>query len=293
MEKINPTTYTKKGFDDRIVRYEEIHKVKSSDYEALVEAIDVPENATVFEGCAGYADVSQHILEATKGYKIKPEIYIQDESLVQMNRAKEELNIPDNHMILGDIRATGMKDNFFDRVFIKMGVHELPEKEQPMVFSEMYRILKPGGKFVIWELSLNKDTQEIFQDIVRKKDDLSGFESMVKNRYFQRHDELVGLFDNAGFKNIKDDYKMRYTFNPRGRFNEMISKDRLDILRSKGEVFIEDEKELKEVAENRVIELSNYIRHRISEDQKSLVNFNDIGNDVEITVDKIIMSGIK
>lgn len=125
-----------------------------------------------------------------------------------------------------------------------MGVHELPKDEQPRVFAEIYRILKPGGKFIIWELSLNNDYQEIFQDIIRKKDELSGFDAMVNNRYFQRHDELEALFFEAGFLDIKDEYKMRYIFNPRGRFEELVSKDRLELINLKGKLSVEDEQVL-------------------------------------------------
>jgi ubiquinone/menaquinone biosynthesis C-methylase UbiE len=293
METIKRTTYTKKSFDDRIVRYEEIHKVKEQDYKALIEAIDPQEGEKIFEGCAGYADVSKRICEATKEYKVKPEIYIQDESLVQMNRAKTELALPEDHMLLGDIRTIEMSDNSFDKAVIKMGVHELLKNEQRKVFAEIYRILKPGGKFVIWELSLNKDNQEIFQDIIRKKDELSGFETMVNNRYFQRHDELEVLFFEAGFQDIKDEYKMRYTFNPQGRFEELVSKDRLELIKLKGKLSEEDKQELKQKSEERVMCLVDYIRGRIPEDKKPLVDYKDLGNDLEITVDKIIMSGTK
>lgn len=39
--------------------------------------------------------------------------------------------------------------------------------------------------------------------------------------------------------------------------------------------------------------LVDYIRGRLPEDKKSLVNYKDLGNDLEITVDKVIMSGTK
>ena len=285
--------YKKKGFDDRIVRYEKIHKVKDQDYEELINAIDIKEGEVIFEGCAGYADVSKHIVESTKDFKEKPEIYIQDESLVQMNRAQEELELPKDHMILGDIRSTGMDENKFNKTVIKMGVHELPKDEQPKVFKEMYRILKADGEFIIWELSLDEDTQKIFQDIIHKKDELAGFDAMVNNRYFQRHDELQVLFQNAGFKDIKDEYNMRYVFNPKGRFEEFISKDRLQMLNEKGNLSDQDEQELNRRAQERVDSLIEYIKQRIPENIKNKVEYKDLGDDIEITVNKIIMSGKK
>ena len=285
--------YKKKGFDDRIVRYEQIHHVKDSDYEALIKAIDPKEGEIIFEGCAGYADASKYIIEATKNFNQKPQLYILDESLIQTERAKKELQLPENHVIVGDIRETGMSENSFDKTIIKMGIHELLKEEQQKAFTEMYRILKPGGKFVIWELSLNDKNQKVFQDVLRKKDELAGFNDLVKNRYFQKHDELQSLFENAGFTEIKDEYNIRYTFNPKSRFEELVSKDRLEMLREKETLSQENEQELKRMAQERVNALIQYIRQRVSEEAKVIVDFKDLGDDIEMSFNKIIMSGEK
>lgn len=285
---------TKPGFNDRIVRYEQIHKVKDADYEALINVIDPQPGEIIFEGCAGYADISKRIIKSTESFEKKPDLYILDESPVQIERARKELEtFPENHIILGDVRKTGMPAEKFDKVIIKMGVHELPKEEQPKVFSEMYRILKPEGKFIIWELSLSEETQKAFQDILRKKDELAGFDAMVENRYFQRHDELQKLFESAGFMDVKDEYKIRYVFDPKGRLEELISKDRREMLEEKGALSEEDEKELHRRAQERVSTLIAYIRERVSDDIKEKIEYKDLGDNIEMTFDKIIMSGIK
>ena len=289
----NKKQYTKKGFDDRIVRYEQIHKVKEKDYEALLGSIDPKEGDIIFEGCSGYADVSKRILDNSKNFKSKPEIYLLDESLVQLDRARQELEIPEDHITLGDIRSTGLPDGIFNKTIIKMGIHELPKDEQPKVFMEMHRILKPGGKFITWELSLNAKTQKAFQDILRKKDELAGFDAMVENRYFQRHDELKQMFKDAGYKEIKDEYNIRFIFDPKGRFEELISKDKQRLLREKRALTQEDETELKRLAQERVDALIAYIRERVTDDLKELVDYKDLGDNIEMTFDKVIMSGLK
>lgn len=289
----NYMTSKKKGFDDRIVRYDKIHRIKDEYYKALIDAIDPQENDVIFEGCAGYADVSKHILAATSHMSEKPEIYIQDESVVQLNIAKQEVSLPDDHILLGDIRTTGMPDGKFNKVVIKMGVHELPKNEQPKVFREMYRILKDGGKFVIWELSLDEETQEVFQEIVKKKNELAGFDQIVNNRYLQRHDELVSLFEGVGFREIKDEYKIRYTFSAKGRFEELISKDRKQLLEKQGKLTNQDERELASKASDRMEQLLNYMRKRVPVELREKVQYKDSGDDVEVTVNKVIMSGRK
>lgn len=285
------------GFDTRIVRYEEIHKVTGKEYKALVKAIDPQPGEAILEGCAGYADVSQHIIEATEDFDEKPEIYILDESPVQIARARKELGtLPDDHVLIGDVRETGLPGNKFDKTIIKMGVHELPQREQSKVFAEMNRVLKPGGRFIIWELSLDQDTQKVFQDVIRKKDELAGFDLLVANRYFQRHDELEKLFEEAGFEDVKDEHHIRYVFNPKGRIDELVSKERLQMKSEKGDLSSEDEEALHRLGQQRVDALIKYIRERaaaLPEEVRQKIEYKDLGNDIEMTFDKIIMSGRK
>ena len=285
------------GFDTRIVRYEEIHKVTGKEYEALIKAIDPQPGEAILEGCAGYADVSQHIIEATQDFDEKTEIYILDESPVQIARARKELGtLPDGHVLVGDIRETGLPDNKFDKAVIKMGVHELPQQEQPKAFAEINRVLKPGGKVIIWELSLDQDTQKAFQDVIRKKDELAGFDLLVANRYFQRHDELEALFEDAGFEEVKDEHHIRYVFNPKGRIDELVSKERLQMKNEKVDISPEDEETLHQLGQRRVDALIAYIRERVAtlpEEIRQKIEYKDLGDDIEMTFDKIIMSGRK
>jgi len=285
--------YNKKGFDDRIVRYQKIHKISDEQYAALLKAIDPMEGEKIFEGCAGYADVSKHLLQTTAHFTKKLEIFIQDESKTQLEIARREVSLPEDHILLGDVRNTGISENTFDKTIIKMGVHELPKEKQSKVFTEMYRILKPGGKFVIWELSLDADTQEVFSDVVKKKNELAGFDQIVQNRYLQKHEELVSLFENAGFTNIKDEYFIRYNFNAKSRFDEMISRDRKLLLETKGAISKTDETELQMKAVTRVNELLDYMRKRIPVELREKVLYKDSGDDVELTVNKVIMSARK
>ena len=53
------------------------------------------------------------------------------------------------------------------------------------------------------------------------------------------------MFKDAGFKEIKDEYHIRYTFNPKGRFEEFISKDRLQMSDENGSLSKDNEIELK------------------------------------------------
>ncbi len=279
--------------DVRVVNFKHIHRITVAHYQALLKAVDPKEGDVILEGCAGYADVSRQIIKATNDLKNKPEIYLVEESPVQVARISSELQLPANRIIVGDVRQTKLPSEKFDTVIIKMGVHELSKNEQPKVFAEMSRVLKSSGKFIVWGFSPTNETQEIFQRIVRKKDELSGFESMAKNRYFHSYDELWRLYKGAKFQNIKDEYRMRYTFDPKDRFDELVSKDRMQMLAEKDALDDNDEEELRTRAKERVASLVAYIREQVTDGLKDVLEYKDSGDSVEVTFDQVIMSGRK
>lgn len=154
--------------------------------------------------------------------------------------------------------------------------------------------MKPGGKLIIWELSLpNDETQKLFQEIIREKDRICGFDFLVENRYFQKHSELVELFNQSGFKNIKDEFPIKSHLSMERRLSEFVSKDRLEIIRTKGRIEHEDENLLSQFAYERLKKLCEYIREKMPEHLKEKLQFKDSGSNIEFVVDKIIMSGKK
>ncbi len=284
----------KRGFDDRIVKYEYIHGNQEQDFKNLITAIDPKETDIILDGCGGYMDISKRILNQFINNDRKPEIYVWDESSVQLERAKAENILPEDHLLQGDIIDISFPDNMFDKVVVKMGMHEIPLEKQKIAFQECYRVLKPGGKLIIWELSLpNDETQKLFQEIIREKDRICGFDFLVENRYFQKHSELVELFNQSGFKNIKDEFPIKSHLSMERRLSEFVSKDRLEIIRTKGRIEHEDENLLSQFAYERLKKLCEYIREKMPEHLKEKLQFNDSGSNIEFVVDKIIMSGKK
>lgn len=126
----------KRGFDDRIVKYEYIHGNQQSDFQNMITAIDPKETDIILDGCGGYMDISKRILNQFINNDRKPEIYVWDESSVQLERAKAENILPEDHLLQGDIIDISFPDNMFDKVVVKMGMHEIPLEKQKIAFQE-------------------------------------------------------------------------------------------------------------------------------------------------------------
>lgn len=200
----------KNGFDKRVVNYEEIHGIQEVDSASLVEAVDPKPGQAILDAMCGYGAAAKGVLEREPGVQV----YLMDESPVQLNRARTGLPcISEEYFFEKSIIYSEFPSSFFDTVVIKMGIHEVPKDDQGKVFNEVRRILKPEGKLVVWDIMLpNPQTQELFQKIIRKKDELAGYELLALNRYFFTEEEFLRNAKNAGFNTITEKHVINYQF---------------------------------------------------------------------------------
>ncbi len=280
-------SYRPGTFDSRIVQYEKVHQITDEQITALIEAVDLKPGQKILDGCAGYGSVTKWILKAATADSC--EFYVQDDSLVQIDRAKSNLKEYSGvYYSVGDIKALPFETAFFDTVVIKMGLHENPKDVQYSIVKEAYRILKPGGRLVVWELYLTPETQSIFQAFMRKKDQLSGFDALVHKRYFPQGVEVKDYFLQAGFIGFKEEFLFNPVLNTRVRLNELVSRE----MKEKG--LSEPDKALSTIAVKRLDELNNFFRNNLTIEEKQRINFKDEGDNIAIyNINKAIVSASK
>ncbi len=277
-------------FDSRIVHYEKIHQITTEQISALVRAVALKPNQKILDGCCGYGSVTRWLIDNVGSNVIDTcNFFLLDDSLVQIERAKE--NLKGNRNItyaVKNITALPYPNNTFDTVIIKMGLHENPKEVQVEIIKEVFRVLKPGGKFVIWELYLNNLTQPIFQSFIRKKDALAGFNALVQKRYIPRSDEIREAMANSGFGNFTEHYIFNPVLGTKVRLRELISRE----LKEAG--LSEPDENLQKIAEERLDSLNEFLRKELTDEQKNIINLKDDGDNMIISnIDKAIMSATK
>jgi ubiquinone/menaquinone biosynthesis C-methylase UbiE len=283
-----------RGFDNRIIEYEKVHKIKEADFSVFIQCIDPQAGQIILDGCCGYGSVTKRILDLTLINGYRPEIYLLDQSPVQLARAKERFtHIPRDHFKLSEMCHTDFKSDMFDKVAVKMSIHELPNLEQPIMMTEVYRILKKGGSFVTWELALDAENQKLFQDFINEKDRLAGFDELVNNRYFPRLDELHELFKNAGFVDIEDYHTIWYSPSTKARQDELVSTERKLLLDENGSVSEGQEAELQRLGQLRAKQLTEWTRKNFPERLKVPMKYLDFGDDIQFEIRKMIIRGRK
>lgn len=277
-------------FDSRVIEYEKVHQITNEQVTALLEAVDLQEGQKVLDGCCGYGSVTKWLLSDINKHIVSTcNFFLFDDSAVQIERAKDNLK---EHTGLtysvGDIKSLPYEDNFFDTVVIKMGLHENPKDIQAEIAREVFRVLKPGGKFVVWELYLNNLTQPIFQSFIHKKDELAGFDTLARKRYFPRGDEIMSAIIGAGFENFIEHYIFNPVLETKVRLGELVSRE----LKEGG--LSEPDTALEQIATQRLNALNDFFRNELTDEQKKIINFKDEGDNIIIyNIDKAIVSAIK
>ncbi len=253
------------GFDKRNVSFEKIHNITEKDWNAMLNAVNPQPREVILDAMSGYGAVTKQILKKEP----KADLFLIDESKVQMEMAKKNLsNLAEDHFIIKSILEADFAENSFDTIVMKMGLHEVTLEKQKELLEKMYALLKVNGKLIIWDFMLNKRNQTLFQEIIRKKDGLAGYDSMVKNRYFFQEDEFLELMKQARFSQIRECH---------------VIKHKRSTLKNLKPDFHDDKEKLNA--------LNEFIRDKFPEELKEQMEYEDRGDDIQFTVlNKIFMA---
>jgi demethylmenaquinone methyltransferase/2-methoxy-6-polyprenyl-1,4-benzoquinol methylase len=178
---------------------------------SAVKKIPVKSGMKILDVCTGTGDIAIYFSEI---YGVKIEIIGVDFSENMLSIAKKRsLNFQNLQFIKGDALNLPFEDESFDVVFISFGLRNLEDIEKGIL--EMKRVTKPGGYFS--SLDMGKP-QKPFKNIFRLYffslvplwgkifcKDNSPYKYLPEStKEFPSPDELVKLFYEAGFKEIKN-----------------------------------------------------------------------------------------
>lgn len=218
------------SFDQRVVRYEDIHNVQPDHFSALVDAVAVQDCYRILDCGCGYGAVSREILNQTEDQRRRNgqmiAIDLVDESEKQLSRAQEELEgWSKDPLVKLDFHLGSFPNAFkwsrrYDVVAAKMVLHEIARNKQPDFVDGLYECLKDNGRLILWDLFLAPETADFFRETIRAKDRLANFETLVDRRYFLSDTELVALLNRSRFsfckqiKHIHHDVETRKRLMP-------------------------------------------------------------------------------
>ncbi len=164
----------------------------------LVSRIDTAGLQTVLELACGTGQVTQPLLDHLPA---STHLTATDLSPDMMTVAKGKISAPNVQWAQVDMTAIPFDDNTFDLIVCQFGVMFAPDKAK--AFSEMYRVLKPGGRllFNTWgAIPHNRVFQVFNQVMIRLMDTNIGAAAQGP---FSMPDEepVLTLMEAAGFHN--------------------------------------------------------------------------------------------
>ena len=167
--------------------------------EKIKKALDVKNQMTILDLGCGPGILTSCIAPFSKiivGFDLTPEM---------TTKAKVRCSTSKNAVFLiGDAECLPFKNDSFDRIVTRLTLHHFINVEK--VLSEMYRVLKVGGKAIILDIvsSEKKDEAEI-HNALEKIRDPSHVKMLPKS-------ELLSLTKNSGFTILSEDawVKQRY-----------------------------------------------------------------------------------
>jgi ubiquinone/menaquinone biosynthesis C-methylase UbiE len=103
-------------------------------------------------------------------------------------------NVTDVSLIADNAEQMPLADSLFDVVTSIFLFHELPRDVRRNVMREAFRVLKPGGRFVVCDSAQLSDSGEL-------KDILNWFPASYHEPYYKGYlrDDLAGIMEECGF----------------------------------------------------------------------------------------------
>lgn len=144
-------------FDSIAPNYDKLNHILSLNIDktwrtkAVRKIVDVNEPLSILDVACGTGDFTIEIARKTKeGSKV---VGIDlSEGMMRIGREKIAEAGVDATMMYGDCESLEYADNTFDRISVGFGVRNFEHLD--IGLKEMYRVLKPGGRLVILELSV-------------------------------------------------------------------------------------------------------------------------------------------
>lgn len=206
-------------YHKRHVRFENLLHLNAAMFDQLVHVADVQSGMRLLDVGAGYGAVTREVLLRHPNEVL--ECHLLEISRTQLDQAREELEGMATgatlHFYNRSILAHGLPLGTYHRIIAKLVWHEIPQRDQYVLAQVLHRLLAPLGKLVLWQIALSTDLAPFYRKIIRKKDELAGFQELASNRYFPCESELASHIRQAGFGDLDRRVTLPYHFDSNTR----------------------------------------------------------------------------
>ncbi len=175
----------KKSFSKQAEKLATYHMSKSEYTEYLIRRIQATGDEHVLEVAAGTCICGRALAPSVKAITC---LDLTEAMLEQGKRLAGQEEIGNISFVLGNAESLPFEDEAFDFVITRLSLHHFIEPERP--FREMQRVLKRGGRLVIWDMEATAEELRETNDAIEAMRDNSHIRILSR-------EEFEALFKDA------------------------------------------------------------------------------------------------
>lgn len=192
--KINHNDTVKKSFKKQAEKFSAYHMSKTEYTDYLMKRIGAKKTEHALEVAAGTCICGRALASFVKDITC---LDLTEEMLAQGKKLAAESQIKNIYFQTGNAEELPYDSESFDLVVTRLSFHHFVNPEKP--FGEMKRVLKKGGKLVIWDMEAVEEDLRKMDDRIEKMRDPSHirilsreeFEEMFKKDFVLQCEETI------------------------------------------------------------------------------------------------------
>jgi ubiquinone/menaquinone biosynthesis C-methylase UbiE len=220
------------AYEIRNADYAVVHSESEIDFDQFIEALNIKDGEKVIDVGGGYGSIFMKLIE--RNPQINFEYDLLDGGLFQLKKGEDKISVllekygnsSQVRYMHQDAVALNLLTNNYDLVICKMFLHEIPQRYKKQLISSLFAIVKPGGRVVVWNPDLEDNDYQFYTSVIKKKDELAGYESLVQNRHFLLNSDFCSLMEEAGFTCVEKLLTFDYHLHTVNRLNQEFSGDK-------------------------------------------------------------------
>lgn len=182
---MNNYNEVKKSFGTQAEKFASYHMSKAEYTDYLIRSIQAKGNEHALEVAAGTCICGRAVAPYVKDITC---LDLTEAMLEQGKKLAKQEGIQNISFVSGNAECLPFEDETFDLVITRLSLHHFVEPEKP--YREMQRVLKKGGKLVIWDMVATTEELRETNDAIETMRDNS------HTRILSR-EEFEALFEDA------------------------------------------------------------------------------------------------
>ena len=191
---MNHNNTIKQSFKKQAEKFATSHMSKTEYTDYLVRRIGAKGTEHALEVAAGTCICGRALAPFVKDITC---LDLTEEMLEQGKNLAEESQIKNIYFQTGNAEKLPYESDSFDLVITRLSFHHFEHPEKP--FAEMYRVLKTGGKLVVWDMEATEESLRETDDKIEKMRDPSHtrilsrkeFEALLEKKFVMQYEETT------------------------------------------------------------------------------------------------------